>query len=116
MNKCEAMLMPRNKKQKAELDRYIKHLNLKTKGEIFILNCVLYLDWSRIKILQSIEFIKESDDGKSIDFHITMTAPRITTMYSTSNPYISDWWSREYAKSLNNRMFHIFHQMDYYTD
>jgi chromosomal replication initiation ATPase DnaA len=116
MNNCEAMLRPKNKKQQQELDRYINHLKLKTKSEIFILNCVLYLDWSKQKIVQSIEKIKEDKDGKSVFFKITMRAPRVTTHYSTSNPYNEVGWVKEYADSLEKRMFHVYHQMDYYTN
>jgi chromosomal replication initiation ATPase DnaA len=115
MNNCELMLKPKNKKQQQELDRYIQHLGLTTKGEIFILNCVLFLDWSRQKIVQSIEKIKEDNDGKSISFKITMRAPSTTTHYSTSNPYNEIGWIEEYSKSLEKRMFHVYHQMDYYT-
>jgi hypothetical protein len=116
MNACEAMLKPKNKKEQKELDRYIKYLELKTPGEIFILNCVLYMDWSRQKILQSIEHIRESDDKKCILFKITMRAPSLTTHYSTSNPYNDIGWStEEHTNSLEKRMFHVYHQMDYYT-
>jgi len=110
------MIKPKNKKQQKELNGYIKRLGLKTKGEIFILNCVLYLDWSRQKIVQSIHKIKENEDGKSISFRISMTAPRVTTHYSTSNPYNEVGWIEEYADSLEKRMFHVYHQMNYYTN
>ena len=116
MNQCELMIKPKNKRQQKQLDNCIILLGLKTPGEIFILNCVLYLDWSRQKIVQSIDKIKEDSDGKSISFKITMTAPNITTHYSTSNPYNSVGWSKEYSESLEKRMFHIYHQMDYYTN
>lgn len=117
LNACEAMLKPSNKKQQKELDNMIKFLQLKTKGEIFILNCVLYMDWSRQKILQSIEHIKESEDGKSVSFRITMRAPIITTDYSTSNPYTDGkGWREPYNNSLGQRCWHVYHQMDYYTN
>jgi hypothetical protein len=116
VNQCELMIKPKNKKQQKELDNYINYLGLKTKGEVFILNCILSLDWSRRKILQSIDEIKENKDGKSISFEITMTAPRIITHYSTSNPYNDIGWSEGYNTSLEKRMFHVYHQMDYYTN
>lgn len=116
MNNCELMIKPKNKKQQKELERYIKFLNLKTKGEIFILNCVLYMDWSRQKILESIKYLKEDEDGKSISFKINMTAPRVSTHYSTSNPYNDKGWVDEYAKSLEKRMYHVYHKMNYYTN
>ena len=116
MNQCEAMIRPRNKTQQKQLSNYITLLGLKTKGEIFILNCVLYLDWSRQKIIQSIDKIKEEEGGNSISFKITLTAPRVTTHYSTSNPYNNIGWVEEYAESLEKRMFHVYHQMDYYTN
>lgn len=116
LNACEAMLKPSNKKQQKQLDNLIKLLDLKTKGEIFILNCVLYMDWSRQKILQSIEHIKESEDGKRISFKITMRAPSLTTDYSISNPYTNgDGWHKPYNNSLEQRCWYIYHQMDYYT-
>lgn len=115
MNSCELMLKPKNKRQQQELDRYIKNLGLTTKGEIFILNCILYLDWSRQKIVQSINKVEEYGDGKSISLKITMTAPRITTHYSISNPYNSIGWVKEYEESLEKRMLYVYHQMDYYT-
>lgn len=116
LNACEAMLKPSNKKQQKQLDNLIKLLDLKTKGEIFILNCVLYMDWSRQKILQSIEHIKESEDGKRIYFRITMRAPSLTTDYSTSNPYTDgSGWGKPYNTSLEQRCWHVYHQMDYYT-
>lgn len=108
----ESALRPSNKKQQKELDNYIKQLNLKTKAEIYILNCVLYMDWSRQKILQSIKFIKESEDGESISFYIAMRAPNVTTSYSTGNPYKEEGWG---LNTLNERLRHTYQQMDYYT-
>lgn len=117
MNSCEAMLKPRNKKQQKQLDNFIKHLDLKTKGEILVLNCVLYMDWNRQKILQSIDYIKESEDGKSISFRLTMRAPSITTDYSTSNPYTDgNGWREPYNNSLEQRCWHVYHKMNYYTN
>lgn len=116
MNTCELMLKPRNKKQQKQLDDYIKSLELTTKGEIFILNCVLYMDWSRQKILKSIKSIKETDNGR-VSFYISMIAPYIITNYSTSTPYGDrTGWTNEYAESLEKRMFYIYHQMCYYTN
>lgn len=108
----ERSLKPSNKKRQKEFDNYIKQLNLKTKGEIYILNCVLYMDWSRQKILQSIKFIKESEDGRSINFYITMRAPSITTNYSTGNPYKEEGWRLD---TLSERLTYTYHQMNYYT-
>ena len=116
LNSCEAMLKPRLKKQQKQLDSLIKLLDLKTKGEIFILNCVLYMDWSRQKILQNVDYIKESEDGNIISFKISMTAPYMTTHYSTSNPYTdSKNWTDGYNKSLARRCWHVYHEMDRYT-
>jgi hypothetical protein len=108
----ELSIKPSNKKHKKELDDYIKKLDLKTKAEIYILNCVLYMDWSRQKILQSIKFIKETDNGSSVLFNITMRAPCITTDYSTSNPYKEKGWKLD---TLDERLRYVYHQMDYYT-
>ena len=116
LNSCEAMLKPRLKKQQKQLDSLIKLLDLKTKGEIFILNCVLYMDWSRQKILQNVDYIKESEDGNTISFKISMTAPYMTTHYSTSNPYTDGKdWTDGYNKSLDRRCWYVYHQMDRYT-
>lgn len=116
LNSCEAMLKPRLKRQQKQLDNLIKLLDLKTKGEIFILNCVLHMDWSRMKILQSVDYIKESEDGRSVSFKITMRAPSTTTSYSTSNPYTDgSGWREPYNKSLEQRCWHVYHKMDYYT-
>lgn len=115
MNACESMIKPKNKKQQKELDGYIKHLNLVTKAEIFILNCVLYMDWSRQKIVQSIDRIRERTDG-TVTFRIVMKAPYLTTDYVTSTPYGNgEGWAGDHANSLEKRMFYIYHKMDYYT-
>ncbi len=116
MNACEIMIKPKNKKQQKELNGYIKHLNLVTKAEIFILNCVLYMDWSRQKIIQSINKIRERPTDGLICFHIVIKAPYITVDYSISSPYGDvSGWEKEYANSLEKRMFYIYHKMDYYT-
>lgn len=116
MNACELMIKPRNKKQQKELDGYIKQLDLKSEGEIFILNCVLYMDWSRQKIIQSINKIRERPTDGLICFHIVIKAPYITVDYSISSPYGDvSGWAGDYANSLEKRMFYIYHRMDYYT-
>lgn len=106
-------LQPNNKKQQEEYERYVKHLNLKTDGEKFILLCVLNFDWRRQKILQSIKYIKESEDGRFIKFYITMRAPITTAFYSIDNPYHEEGWS---LKTLYERQQRTYSQMDYYTN
>lgn len=108
----EFPIKPKNKKQQKEFDRYVKFLNLQTEGEKFILLCVLSFDWDRRKILQNIKYIEESEDKKYIKFDITMTAPNITTVYSTGNPFNGNGWSLE---KLDERLWYTYHQMDYYT-
>lgn len=110
LNSTEAMLLPTNKKERTHLERMIKHLGLKTKGEIFILNCVLHLDWRRQIIIQNIDFIEEKVEG-SICFRITLTAPSMTTHYSTGCPYREEGWSLD---SLDERMNYTYNQMRYY--
>ena len=110
LNSMEAMLLPKNKRERTHLDRIIQSLDLKTKGEIFILNCVLYLDWRRQIIIQNIDFIKEKREGE-ISFRITLTAPSTTTDYVTGCPYREEGWALD---SLNERMSYAYNQMVYY--
>ena len=111
-NSCLSYIQPKHKKHKEEFNRYIKYLKLKTKGEKFILNCLLRFDWNRDKIIQSIPFIKE--ENESIRFKVILTAPRISVNYSVPSPYKKEGWTETYD-TLEKRMWYIFHQLDYYT-
>lgn len=44
--------------RKKELDGYIQKLNLTTKGEVFVLETILRMDWNRYIILLNIEKIE----------------------------------------------------------
>lgn len=111
-NLVELTLAPSTKNQKKEYIRWIKHLNLSTKGEKYILLCILNFDWKREKILDNINYIKECKNGESISFYITMRAPSITTDYIVGNPYKEEGWS---LNTLNERLWYTYHKMDDYT-
>ena len=47
-----------SRKQRKQLDAYIKKLGIKTEGERFVLEHILKRDWGRDILLQDIELIK----------------------------------------------------------
>lgn len=108
-------IYPRLKTQFKQFENYKKILGIQHRQEEFILLCILSSDWSRRVILQTINQIKVSDGSSSmVRFKFSLTAPRSTVHYSTSNVFKSEGWSKPYCDSLVARGWYIKHNMDYY--
>lgn len=108
------IIEPKTKEQDEQYQDYINKLGLTTPGEKFVLLTILSFDWRRLKILEEIRSIRQT--GSLIDFYISFRAPRVITNYSVSSPYDNTGWTEEYSKSLEKRMWYVYHKLESYTD
>lgn len=99
---------PRLKREQKQVDMYIKKLKITLPQEEFVLKCLLSQEWNRRIIISSIEEIKYVSE--MVQFKFSLTAPSMSVIYSCSNPYKEEGWSKgmESFESRANSVMNTF--------